>query len=325
MAKRKAAKIHGILAIDKPAGPTSRGVLNDISRLFGERRCGHAGTLDPAATGVLVVAFGEATKVVRWLVEGGKSYRAVVQFGEQTSTDDAQGEVIAKAPCPTVNEARLLAVARRELGHFPQLPPAVSALRRDGVRDHERARRGEEVVRSPREVRLDDVRLVGTDGTTATFDLDTGPGFYVRAWARDLGMALGSVAHLAGLQRRRASCVDVHEALDMAALRQLSAEERYLRLQPVGEILRRRLPWLAVSEQIALMLQQGKKPAVACPGLTLPVDSLLIQSAATGRLICVARAEEPPDVDEELATAAPPPDQARLIVVRGFDPSIEIR
>ena len=148
MAKRKAATIHGILAINKPAGPTSRAVLNEVARLFGERRCGHAGTLDPAATGVLVVAFGEATKVVRWLVEGGKSYRAVVQFGQQTSTDDAQGEVVAEAPRPVVDDVQLLAAARRDLGSFAQMPPSVSALRRDGVRDHERARRGEVVERT---------------------------------------------------------------------------------------------------------------------------------------------------------------------------------
>ena len=325
MSKRKKSTIHGILAINKPAGPTSRAVLNEVARLFGERRCGHAGTLDPAATGVLVVAFGEATKVVRWLVEGGKSYRALVQFGRATSTDDAAGEVTAEAPCPVVDAAQLLAAARRELGEFDQLPPSVSALRRDGVRDHERVRRGEVVERSPRRVRLDDVRLLDFDGETATFDLDTGPGFYVRAWARDLGVALGSAAHLAGLERRSASAIGLEETMDMATLRQMEIDDRHQQLRQVGEVLRRRIPSLRVNEETALMLRQGKRPLVDCSELALPAESVLIETAENGVLVCIAGAQAAPEGEDSAQTEALEMPRAQLVVVRGFDPSIEIR
>ena len=309
----------------KPAGPTSRAVLNDISRLFDERRCGHAGTLDPAATGVLVVAFGEATKTVRWLVEGGKSYRAEVRFGQATDTDDAQGEVIAQMPCPELTEGRLLTMGRRVLGEFDQLPPSVSALRRDGVRDHERVRRGEVVQRTPRRVRLDDVRLLSLAAPLVTFELDTGPGFYVRAWARDLGLALGSAAHLSGLVRLRASGIHLNETHTMAELAELDLAGRRGLLREVGEVLCRRLPDLTVSDEVAAQLKQGKRPELPWPGPPLPLAAIVIRAGSDGRLICVASAELLAEGAEGEAGPRAGPARCRLTVSRGFDPEVEVR
>ncbi len=291
MSKRKRPTVHGILAVNKPAGSTSRAVLNRISRLYGERRCGHAGTLDPDATGVLVIAFGEATKVVRWLVEGDKSYRAEVLFGSATDSDDAAGEVIATAPLPVDFGADLLKTAiHREPGDLDQVPPAISALRRDGVRDHVRVRRGEVVERPPRRVRLDGVELVDCQGDRATFDVHCGPGFYVRAWARDLGEALGSAAHLVALQRRQASTIALHETLSMEQLEQMSGEQLQAALLPVGLVLTRRLPSLTVDPAVELQLRQGKRPLVPWPSQEPDAEALLVCGGEDERLICVAKA-----------------------------------
>jgi len=332
MGRRARAKVHGIVAVDKPAGPTSRAVLNRVGRMFSERRCGHAGTLDPSATGVLVVAFCEATKVVRWLVAGGKSYRATVRFGSATDSDDAAGEVIAEAPLPEgLGPDRLLAAVRRELGEFEQLPPVVSALRRDGVRDHVRARRGETVERTLRRVRLDDVRLVSWRDDLAVFELDCGPGFYVRAWARDLGEALGSAAHLVALRRTRASGRHIDDAWTLEELEQMSAEERTAVLLAPGSVLADRLPTLWVDTAVETDLRHGKRPlapwSLASPG----ADAVMVRSAPDDRLLCIARAT----LEESPADSAADPGEeivedtgqtlARLVVIRGFAHDVVVR
>lgn len=260
MARRKPALIHGVIAIDKPAGMTSRAVVTMVSRLLGERRCGHAGTLDPDATGVLVVAFGEATKIVRWLMAARKTYRAQVRFGAATSTDDAAGELVRTEPIPDLSDLGILdAAATREMGHIMQVPPAVSALKRDGIRDHERVRRGERVQRDAREVRLDSVTRVAVDGADATFDVTCGAGFYVRAWARDLGEHLGSVAHLVALRRTHAGGFDVQTCLGLDALRDMEARERRHQLLPISAALEHLLPALTVTDEQEAVLRQGQR------------------------------------------------------------------
>ncbi|MBI3178460.1 MAG: hypothetical protein HYZ27_02290 [Deltaproteobacteria bacterium] len=152
--KRKPATVHGVLALDKPLGPTSRNALDQAGRLLGERRAGHAGTLDPAATGLLCLCFGEATKAVTWLMSAPKTYEATLAFGRQTTTDDAQGETVRTAPVPDELRQRATLWLRSQIGACEQVPPAVSALQREGVRDHDRVRRGELIERPPRSVKV---------------------------------------------------------------------------------------------------------------------------------------------------------------------------
>lgn len=312
MSKRRKARIHGVLGIDKGLGVTSRDVVNQVGRLLAERRCGHAGTLDPDASGVLVVAFGEATKTVRWLMSGTKTYEAEVRFGAATLTDDAAGEVIATAPVPDALPALLAsALADMQRGSVDQVPPAVSALRQDGVRDHERVRRGERIVRQAREVDFYGAHLLSIEGPVARVVIDCGPGFYVRAWARDLGEQLGSAAHLTGLRRTRSSGVQVLQAHTLEALEAMDLPTREAQLVGVGQALTSALPVVEVDAAVALELSQGKRP----PAPAGAQGELLVRQADNGRLVCVAQVRADPDVQ----------GGARLKVVRGFDPAIALR
>jgi tRNA pseudouridine55 synthase len=265
--KRKPALVHGILAIDKPAGATSRKVLDSAARLLGERRAGHCGTLDPPATGLLVCAFGEATKAVPWLMAASKTYETEIAFGTATSTDDATGTPLHTAPVPPDLERRVADWLKRHVGAMQQAPPVVSALHRDGQRAHDRVRRGQSVELVPRPVELREAELLGGSRDRVWLRLRCGAGFYVRSLARDLGAALGSAAHVTSLRRTAACGLDAGNAMTLAALAALDAADRCKRLVPLAVQLQRVLPWVTVDAAIAAVLRQGKKPPlpVAAP------------------------------------------------------------
>lgn len=295
------------MAIDKPAGFTSRAVLNRICRVVGERRAGHAGTLDPAASGVLVVAFGEATKVVRWLMHSRKSYRAVVSFGTETSTDDAEGEVTRSAPLPgSWSTECIKEAAAAPMGPIEQVPPAVSALKKDGVRDHERVRRGETIERVARTVQLHAVRLIEVNADTATFELDVGSGFYVRAWARDLGRKLGTAAHLKSLRRTACAGFPASQAVTLEHLEALG-ERSTDELIGLAEAMRALMPVVAADAPNTLALQRGQLAAADINfGEWGPQDTVFVVDSE-GQPVCIAN-----------ATAAGAPPNHQLRVVRGF-------
>ncbi len=193
---------HGVLVVDKPAGPTSHDVVARVRRALGTRAVGHAGTLDPAATGVLVVAVGEATKLVAYLTAEDKAYRARILLGAQTDTLDAEGTVTERTPVPEgLDRPRVEAAAQRFIGVIEQRAPLVSAIKQGGRPLHERVRRGEVVEAPVRQVvvRAIDVLEVGPD--TIELAVRCGKGFYVRALARDLAHALGTSGHLCALRR----------------------------------------------------------------------------------------------------------------------------
>jgi len=191
----------GILSIDKPSGMTSHDVVQALRRASGEQRIGHAGTLDPMATGVLVVCLGSATRVVEEVQQGLKGYRARVTLGASTSTYDAEGEVLASADPSGVSEADIEAALERFRGEIQQIPPMVSALKQGGKRLYELARKGIEVERAPRDVTVHRLELVDWSPPDATLELTVTSGTYVRSIAHDLGQALGVGAHLSALQR----------------------------------------------------------------------------------------------------------------------------
>ena len=306
MARRKPARVHGVVAIDKPAGMTSRQIVSRIGWLLGEKRGGHTGTLDPAAIGVLVLAFGHATKAVRWLTNTAKTYKTTVRFGTSTSTDDAQSEVVTSRPLPTswTTEA-LVAAANRELGVIAQVPPAVSALKRDGVRDYERVRQGERVIREARPVRLDEVRLLTMTAEEATFELTCGAGFYVRAWARDLGSAMGSAAHITSLQRTSCSGFELSECISSEDFADLEVGAIERRLVPVAACLRRVMSVVLVDAEVTARLQHGQKVWIADEGLQ-----------AGAELLAIGPGEQPVCVAEVLVSASG--TGAVLRVVRGL-------
>jgi tRNA pseudouridine55 synthase len=215
-----AGDLAGLLVIDKPEGPTSHDVVGRVRRVLGEKRVGHTGTLDPLASGVVVVVVGRATRLSTYLTSDDKWYRATVRLGVATTTYDRQGDPLAPpAPVPDKLETRLREALDARLGTQPQTPPAYSAKKIDGERAHRLARRGEAVIPAPALVTLRAWRLVGIEGdNTATIDLHTSAGFYVRSLAHDLGARLGVGAHLEALRRTASGDITLDRALPFAAL-----------------------------------------------------------------------------------------------------------
>ncbi len=216
----RANQQHALVAVDKPAGWTSHDVVARLRRIFGQRRVGHAGTLDPDATGLLLVGLGRVTRLLRFLQESPKEYRARVMFGVATDTLDASGAVLERTEMP-LTRAQLERAAEAFTGTIEQVPPMVSALKVKGRRLYELARAGEEVERKPRDVRIDELEIeefAGGEYPEATLRVACSSGTYIRSLAADLGTALGGCAHLVALRRLRIGSFTVDEAHSLEAI-----------------------------------------------------------------------------------------------------------
>lgn len=216
MARRKSGRdISGWVIVDKPAGPTSTAVVNKLRWAFGANKAGHAGTLDPAATGVLAVAFGEATKAIPFLTEALKAYRFTVRFGAATNTDDAEGEVIARSDLRP-DAAQIEAALGQFTGDILQVPPKYSAVKIDGVRAYALAREDAQFEIAARPLFVETLRLVGQpEADLAEFEMICGKGGYVRAIARDLGADLGCLGHVVSLRRTWSGPFEVGNAVPL--------------------------------------------------------------------------------------------------------------
>ena len=216
--RKKGTPVHGWLVLDKPPGRTSTQALAAVKRLFNAQKAGHAGTLDPLATGILPIAFGEATKTVSYAVDGEKSYRFTVRWGEERSTDDAEGEVTARSEKrPTQGEIE--AVLPRFRGEILQTPPQFSAVKVEGNRAYDLARDGEEVVLEPRAVVIEGLDIVAMpDASTTVLEAHCGNCTYVRVLARDMGRALGCLGHVIELRRTRVGPFGEDDAVTLPEL-----------------------------------------------------------------------------------------------------------
>jgi tRNA pseudouridine55 synthase len=211
--------LHGFLNIDKLAGPTSHDVVAWVRRLTRQKRVGHAGTLDPAATGVLVLALGVATRLIEYVQDATtKRYHAVVRLGVTTATDDADGQVIGTAPIPALDSAAIEAALGRFRGPTMQVPPMFAALHHEGRRLHELAREGLVVERVARPITIEQLQLLAWQPPLLTLDIICSKGTYIRAVARDLGAALGCGAHLHALRRTAVGAFLIEDATPLAAL-----------------------------------------------------------------------------------------------------------
>jgi tRNA pseudouridine55 synthase len=242
--RKKGTPIHGWLVLDKDLGLTSTHALAQVKRLFDAQKAGHAGTLDPLATGILPIAFGEATKTVSFAVDGEKAYRFTVRWGAETATDDTEGEVTAtsdKRPAPADIEALL----PRFTGEIMQVPPNYSAIKVDGNRAYDLARDGEQVVLEPRPVFIDALRMIEMpDAETSVFEAECGKGTYVRALARDFGRALGCRGHVIALRRMQVGPFHEDDAVTLAELKaafEAEGEAGLLRVLKPVEAARRQL------------------------------------------------------------------------------------
>jgi len=225
MARRKKGRpLHGWLVIDKPLGMTSSAVVNKAKWAFDAQKAGHAGTLDPEATGVLAIAFGEATKTVPYVTDSLKAYRFTVRLGQGTNTDDGEGEVIAESDTrPSAEEIR--AELPAFTGDIMQVPPQYSAVKVDGERAYKRARDGEEMELKARPLLVESLALIEMpDADHAVLEMTCGKGGYVRSIARDLGKALGCYGHVVQLRRVWAGPFEITDSIPFAKLDELAKD-----------------------------------------------------------------------------------------------------
>jgi tRNA pseudouridine55 synthase len=262
---RRCLPVDGVLLLDKPVGLSSNQALQQAKRLLNACKAGHTGSLDPIATGLLPLCLGEATKVAQFLTDAGKRYRAVFELGVTTTTYDREGEVTARAAV-TVGQREVAAALRRFEGEIEQIPPMYSAIKRDGQALYELARRGVEVEREPRRVRIDAMRLLALTGARLELEIACSKGTYIRSLAHDLGQALGCGAHVAELRRLAVGELRVEDAVTLEALAALTTPaERAQRLQPADTVLGF-VPEVQLTALAAHYLRQGQ-PVTARHGL----------------------------------------------------------
>ena len=233
---RKGRDISGWLVIDKPAGPTSTAVVNKVRWALNAKKAGHAGTLDPDATGVLAVAIGEATKTVPYITDALKAYTFTIRFGQATNTDDAEGEVIARSDTRPTDD-QIKEALGGFVGDIMQVPPKFSAVKIDGERAYKLARSGEDVELSARPLWVEELILTDRpDADTAVLEMTCGKGGYVRAIARDLGQALGCYGHVLTLRRVWSGPFDASDGLSMDDVEALArTPELDAHLRPLEE------------------------------------------------------------------------------------------
>jgi tRNA pseudouridine55 synthase len=250
---------EGLVVVDKPGDWTSHDVVARVRRIAGTRRVGHAGTLDPMATGVLIVGVGRATRLLGYLARDDKDYLASIRLGASTTTDDAEGEVLEISDAGSVTDAMVLAEMGALSGEIEQVPSAVSAIKIDGVRSYARVRAGNEVALAARPVRVDRFELLRRDADHLEVAVTCSTGTYVRALARDLGRALGVGAHLTALRRTRVG----RFGLDRA--RTLDALEADFSAVPLAAAVDSAFARVDVSDEEARRIGHGQRLTLALP------------------------------------------------------------
>jgi len=260
--KRVYRDVDGILLLDKPPGLSSNQALQKARHLFEAKKAGHTGSLDPLATGLLPICFGEATKIAGYLLGSRKAYAAQCRLGVTTTTDDAEGETLSTRAVPTLSDADIDAALAALRGRIVQTPPVYSAIKQGGVALYKRARRGEDVQVPSREVEVARLDLMGRDRDTLHLHVECGSGTYVRSLARDLGERLGCGAHLTALRRVWVEPFTSPQMHTLENLERIKAEggpgalDRLLLPLETGLA---GMPALTVSTEQAVLLKQGKR------------------------------------------------------------------
>jgi tRNA pseudouridine55 synthase len=280
-------ELHGVLVVDKPAGPTSHDVVDRARRIVRTRRVGHTGTLDPFASGILPLCIGKATRLARFFSGHDKSYTATVRFGFATTTDDVEGEPLGPAAPFSLDAVALEDALGAFRGEIDQLPPAFSAKRTDGRRHHELARAGLPVERRPCRVTIRSLALQAVAEDRAEIEVTCSPGTYIRALARDLGERIGSGGHLVSLRRTRSGPFTLADAVPLGDLSEAAALER---LVPLAELLPD-FPAVCVDERGLAALRHGRdltRPLVVSGFPDAPPPARLRILDAAGSLVALA-------------------------------------
>ena len=295
MRRKKGSKVDGWLILDKPVGITSTQAVNVVKRIFDAQKAGHAGTLDPLATGILPIALGEATKTVPYVMDGRKTYRFVLKFGEARSTDDAEGEITqTSANRPSDDDIR--AILPAFIGEIDQVPPAFSAIKVQGERAYDLARAGETVELSARKVAIHGLSLLDRPSADeASFEVRSGKGAYMRALGRDLAMKLGTCGHITSLRRTAVGPFTEAAAISLETLKSLghspAAFEHLLPLETALDDI----PALALTATEAIRLRSGQPVGLLHRQDRDRIYELapggMVRAMAEGRLVALTRFE----------------------------------
>lgn len=295
MRRKKGQKVDGWLALDKPAGITSTQAVNIVKRIFDAQKAGHAGTLDPLATGILPIALGEATKTVPYVMDGRKTYRFILKFGEARSTDDAEGEIVQTSDRrPTDDEIR--AALPAFIGEIDQVPPAFSAIKVQGERAYDLARAGEAVELTARKVTIHALTLLERPNPDeAAFEVRSGKGAYMRALGRDLAMKLGTCGHITSLRRTAVGPFTEAAAISLESLKSLGhSPAAFEHLLPIETALDD-IPALALTATEAIRLRSGQPVGLLHRQDRDRIYELspggMVRAMAEGRLVALTRFE----------------------------------
>jgi tRNA pseudouridine55 synthase len=293
MARRKKGQpVHGWLILDKEEGLSSNQALGRVRRLLDAQKAGHAGTLDPLATGVLPIAFGEATKTVPFLMDASKAYEFTIVWGAETNTDDREGIVTATSDfCPS--RPQIEALLPRFTGKIEQVPPIFSAIKIDGERAYTRARAGEAIEMVPRPVQIDTMSLMEHDEATGITRLgvDCGKGTYVRSLARDIARAAGSAGHVGTLRRTRVGRFTLDTAKTLAKLEEMRHKPGHdARLLDIATVLDD-IPALAVDQNEAALLRLGRAIVIVPSRMMKLAEMGIAPAFSDSAVLAVAKGE----------------------------------
>lgn len=285
--KKKGEIVNGWVAIDKPEGIGSTNIVGIVRRAFNAQKAGHGGTLDPLASGILPIALGEATKTVSYVMDGRKSYRFRVKWGEETATFDREGEILRRDDVRPI-EADIQAVLPQFVGRISQVPPAFSAIKVDGKRAYDLARDGHEVELKPRDIDVYELVLEEATAEDATFRVDCGKGTYVRSLARGIAAALGAICHVTLL--RRLACGPFHEgnAIALDNLQELGQCPTLRTFLLAVETALDDIPALAMTAQEAERLTQGQALKVSQLSEPVLVEAPVYRAMQGERVVALA-------------------------------------
>jgi tRNA pseudouridine55 synthase len=266
MARRKSGRdLHGIILLDKRIGVSSNQALQEVRRLLNANKAGHTGSLDPLATGVLPLCFGEATKVSALMLDDDKRYSVTLRLGIMTDTGDSEGKVVAQMPLPEFDEQQLQQCLQAFIGAIDQVPPMYSALKHQGKKLYELAREGITIERQPRRISIYQLNLLSFDQEFISLDVSCSKGTYIRSLVEDIGQSLGSCATVTALRRTAAGMFDLAQTLTWPELQAMDEEQRLAALIPLDTPLHN-IPAIDLSDEQAIRIQQGQQ---------IPIDKSL--------------------------------------------------
>ncbi|KPN72329.1 tRNA pseudouridine(55) synthase TruB [Neisseria sp. 83E34] len=279
---QKKRKLNGILLLDKPTGLSSNSALQKARRIFNAEKAGHTGVLDPLATGLLPVCFGEATKFAQYLLDADKGYTATLKLGEATTTGDAEGEIIATAPIPESRE-NFQAACAALTGAIRQVPPMFSALKHEGRPLYEYARKGIVIERKPRDIIIHSIEITEFSPPKAVIEVRCSKGTYIRTLSEDIAKKMGTFAHLTALRRTETAGFGINQTHTLESLEALSEIERDALLLPCDALVQH-LPEIHLNDNEIKLLRFGQQPAYHYPNLPTetPLRAYSIQNEFIG-------------------------------------------